>query len=79
MKTLTLREDLKNIIVSVLQHEKFEMKDDLTASDVDGWDSLTHMTIITEIEAAFNIKFRLKELNKLKNMGTLIELIKSKL
>ena len=70
---------LRQIIVSVLKHERFEMRDDLTASDVDGWDSLTHMIIITEIEEAFDIKFKLKELNKLKNMGTLIELIQSKI
>jgi acyl carrier protein len=70
---------LSQIIVSVLKHDRFEMRDDLTAADVDGWDSLTHMAIITDIEEAFNIKFKLKELNKLKNMGTLIDLIQSKI
>ncbi len=70
---------VRQIVVSVLKHEKFEMREDLTAADVDGWDSLTHMTIITEIEEAFGIKFKLKELNKLKNMGSLIDLIQSKL
>jgi acyl carrier protein len=72
-------EKVKQIVVSVLKHENFEMRDDLTAADVDGWDSLTHMNIITEIEESFNTKFKLKELNKLKNMGTLIELIQSKI
>lgn len=67
------------VVVSVLKHNDFEMRDDLTAKDVDGWDSLSHMTIITEIEKDFGIRFKLKELNKLKNMGTLIELIESKL
>ncbi|MCJ7448007.1 MAG: acyl carrier protein [Bacteroidales bacterium] len=72
-------EKLRHILVSVLKHEKFEMRDDLSATDVDGWDSLTHMIIITEIEKMFNCRFKLKELNKLGNMGTLIELIQSKL
>jgi len=40
---------------------------------------LTHMVIITEIEKTFQIKFKLKELNKLNNLGSLIELIESKL
>jgi len=71
--------NVRQIVISVLNHERFEMRDDLTAADVDGWDSLTHMTIITAIEEAFNIRFKLKELNKLKNMGSLIELIQSKL
>lgn len=72
-------EKLKQVLVSLLKHDNFEMRDDLTAADVDGWDSLTHMSIITEIEEIFNIKFKLRELNKLKNMGTLIDLIQSKL
>ena len=66
-------------IIDVLKHDRFEMRDDLTAADVEGWDSLTHVMIITEIEEAFNIRFKLKELNKLKNMGTLISLIESKI
>jgi len=55
------------------------MNDELTAAKVNGWDSLTHMIIITDIENAFGIKFKLKELNKLNNMGSLIELITAKL
>jgi acyl carrier protein len=69
---------LKGLLVSILKHENFEMKDELTAAQVDGWDSLTHMIIITEIEKTFQIKFKLKELNKLSNLGSLIELIQSK-
>ena len=78
MDKTTITEKVRQILVSVLKHEKFEMRDDLTAQDVAGWDSLTHMLIITEIEDSFNFKFKLKELNKLKNMGTLIEAIQSK-
>jgi acyl carrier protein len=70
---------LKSILVTILKHEKFEMKDELSAAEVDGWDSLTHMVIITEIEKSFQIKFKLKELNKLNNLGNLIELIQSKI
>lgn len=70
---------IKSILTSIFKHENFEMKDDLSASDVDGWDSLTHMVIITDIEKRFGIKFKLKELNKLNNLGNLVELVGSKL
>ncbi len=69
---------IKNVIVSVLKHENFEMRDELTASDVDGWSSLTHMMIINDIETEFDIVFKLKELNKLNNIGDLIALVISK-
>jgi acyl carrier protein len=67
------------VLFSILKHKNFEMRDDLVAADVEGWDSLTHMGIITGIEDNFNIRFKLRDLNKVKNMGTLIELIQSKL
>lgn len=70
---------LRKIIVTVVKHENFEMKDELSAPDVDGWDSLTHMVIITEIEKEFKVHFKLKELNKLNNLGSLISLIHSKI
>ena len=70
---------LRTLLVTILKHENFEMKDELSAADVAGWDSLTHMVIITEIEKSFQVKFKLKELNKLNNLGNLIELIQSKI
>jgi len=79
MERSEIVDKIRHILISVLKHDNFEMRDELSAPDVDGWDSLNHMMIITEIEDAFNIKFKLKELNKLKNMATLIELIESKL
>lgn len=72
-------EKIRSVLVSVLKHENFEMKDDLSVTDVDGWDSLTHMFIITAIEASFGVKFKLKELNKLNNMGNLVALVSSKI
>lgn len=78
MERTEISQRVRAVVASVLKHENFEMRDDLTAKDVEGWDSLSHMTIITEIEKDFGIRFKLKELNKLKNMGSLIELIESR-
>ena len=70
---------LQKIIATVVKHENFEIKNELSAADVEGWASLTHMVIITEIEKNFQVTFKLKELNTLNNLGNLIELIQSKL
>lgn len=79
MEREKILQKFKDILIKVLEHDNFEITDNLVAADVAGWDSLTHMVIITTIEEEFGVKFRLKELNKLKNAGTLIELIQSKL
>jgi acyl carrier protein len=66
------------IIRQVLKNEKIEWDGELTAGEINGWDSLSHMIIITELENEFKIKFKLKELNKLDNLNSLITLIQSK-
>lgn len=77
------REQIKlaitNIIVSILKHDNFEVNDETTASDIEGWNSLTHMMIINEIEVNFKVTFKLKELNKLNCIGDLISLVQLKL
>ena len=70
---------VKQILKTALNHENFEMSETLSAADVDGWDSLSHMIIISEVEKQFSITFKLKELNKMKNMGDMLDLIASKL
>lgn len=70
---------IASTLTTVLGHGQFEMRDDLEANQVEGWDSLTHMMIITGIEKEFSVRFKLKEINKLKNMGSLIELVNAKL
>ena len=58
MERNEVTDNIRLILVSVLKHEKFEMNNNLSAVDVDGWDSLSHMTIISEIEDRFSIKFK---------------------
>ena len=72
-------EQLTEIFRRILAVKDLEINDELTADDVDTWDSLSHMLLITEIEDHFGIKFRLRELNKMKNVGALIDIINSKL
>ena len=51
---------------------------ELSASQVDGWDSLTHLRLILSVERAFKVKFSAAETGKLQNVGDLADLIESK-
>lgn len=79
MERTSIINRIRTVVTGVVGHENFEMRDDLVAADVSGWDSLSHMSIITGIEADFGVKFKLREVNKLRNMGSLIELVTAKL
>ncbi|GAA4274206.1 acyl carrier protein [Aquimarina gracilis] len=70
---------VKEAFVKVLEHDNFELKDETTANDVDGWESITHMMLITEVEKTFNIKFKLMDLMNMNNVGDLIKTIESEL
>ncbi len=49
-----------------------------TAEDVDGWDSVNHITLVVAVEQAFGIKFKTAEIESLGNVGDLAALIAAK-
>ena len=71
-------EKLTTIFRQVFDDEAIVLNDQMTANDIGSWDSLSHMLMITRVENAFSIRFSLREINKLKNVGVLIKLIESK-
>lgn len=56
----------------VFDDDTLHITPDMTANDVDGWDSLSHVNLITAVEAKFNLRFTQKELLKQKNVGDLV-------
>jgi acyl carrier protein len=50
-----------------------------SAANVDNWDSLAHITLVSAIESQFKIRFALGELEDLKNVGDLLDLMEIKL
>ena len=70
---------VKEAFVTVLEHSNFELTENTTANDVDGWESITHMMIITEIEERFGIKFKLMDLMNMNNVGDLLRSIELEL
>ncbi|MDO5980462.1 acyl carrier protein [Flavivirga spongiicola] len=67
---------IRKSFIKILEHDNFELNETTTAKDVDGWESITHLLIINEVEKSFNIKFRLMDLMSMQNIGDLIASIK---
>ena len=79
MERNELVDKLTVIFRSVFNNEQLVVTDELTANDVANWDSLSHMILIGEVEKSLGITFKLKELNKMKNVGNMMDIILSKL
>lgn len=78
MERTIITEKLTAIFRNVFNDDLIILRDDLTANEVANWDSLTHMLMIGEVEKAFSVRFKLKELGKLENVKNLVDLIEQK-
>ena len=78
MEDREIYEKLNGVFQNVFDDESIALRPELTAKDVDGWDSLTHIRLLLTVEKAFSVKFSAAEIGKLKNVAELVELIKAK-
>lgn len=76
---MTSIETLNQVFCMVFDDDNISIRPETTSNDVDGWDSLSHVNLITTVEAKFGIRFTQKELLKQRNVGDLIADIDRKL
>ena len=53
--------------------------DETNSSDIEDWDSLEHINLVIAMEKEFHLKFNIKEVGKLANVGEMVDLIQSML
>ena len=69
---------LQSVFQKVLEENDITISRELTAQDIENWDSLRHIQLISAVERDFGIKFKLREVMSMKNVGDLIDLIHTK-
>jgi acyl carrier protein len=57
----------------------YDIVESTSAEQIDEWDSISHIELITNIEKAFGVRFALGELQDLKNVGEMAQLVVEKL
>tara|TARA_B110000037_G_C16833245_1_gene388681 strand:- start:137 stop:376 length:240 start_codon:yes stop_codon:yes gene_type:complete len=78
MERIKILKKVNEVFIDVLEEEVL-IKEEFSSNDVDGWDSLTHIMLIVEIEKKFQIKFLSSEIVSWKNVGEMIDCINEKL
>jgi acyl carrier protein len=72
MERAEVLEKVTEIARDVFENEDVVLTESSTAADVEEWDSLTHLSLISDIEEEFEINFTLGEISGSKNLGELI-------
>ncbi len=76
---MTTEEILTDVFRTVFDDPTIAISPGMTANDVEGWDSLSHVNLILAIELRFGIEFSQKELLTFKTVGDLLNSINRKL
>jgi acyl carrier protein len=78
-----LRTRLQDVFRDVFDDDTIVLRDEMTAADVAGWDSLMHINLIIACEKRLGVSFATAEISGLKepgqNVGTFLELLERKL
>lgn len=69
---------IQTLLQDILEDETIELHPETTANEVDGWDSLSHVQLISAIEKDFKIKLSSREIFKWNNVGEMVSSVASK-
>lgn len=71
-------ERLQSVFRDVFDDDGLVIRPEMTAADVEVWDSLSHINLIAAIERQFKVRFTIAELTSLKSVGDLAALVEQK-
>lgn len=74
-----IMERINAIFRDVFDDDTLVIVDSTNAEDIEDWDSLEHINLIMAMEKDFDLKFNLKEVGELANVGEMADLIERKL
>ena len=75
MDSKTILGKIQSIVQDILDNESLNINEQTEATDVEGWDSLTHIQLVVAIEKKFKCRFTSKEIQNWRNVGEMISSI----
>ena len=75
MTEVEVIEKLEQVFRDIFDEEELTINNETTAEDIEDWDSLAHINLVVSIEKEFDVKFALGELQALRNVGGMVDLV----
>lgn len=76
MSEQEIYERLNEVFRNVFDDDDIEVEAGTTADDIEDWDSLEHINLISAVEDEFGIRFKMGEVSSMKNVGEMVDIIK---
>ena len=70
---------LNRVFQDVFDDPDIRVYDDTVADDIDGWDSLEHINLISAVEKKFKMRFKMKEVSTMKDVGEMVDIIMARM
>ncbi|MBR5091835.1 MAG: acyl carrier protein [Ruminiclostridium sp.] len=71
-------ERINNVFRDFFDDDEIEVDAETTADDIDDWDSLNHITLMSAVEEEFGLRFTMGEVSGMKNVGEMAEIIEKR-
>lgn len=78
MNTKEIYERLGSVFQDVFDDKDIQLTSSTTADDIDDWDSIEHITLISAVEDEFKMRFTMGEVSGMKNVGEMAEIIQQR-
>ncbi len=75
MNEKTILEEIQPIFHDVFDDDTLVITRQTSAADIEDWDSLEQINLLTAMEKKFSVKFSLGDVRNLQNVGDLVDLL----
>ena len=75
---MKINERLKNVILNVFPDLQLEITPIMNSSDIDEWDSMTHLNLVMQVQEEFNITMEFNDVISIESIGDLMEYLEKK-
>ena len=71
-------ERLNEVFRDFFDDDEIELTPETTAEDIEDWDSLEHINLVEAVEQEFRMRFKMKEVSGMKNVGEMARIIEER-
>ena len=68
-------EKLNEVFQDVFDDDSITVNAETTADDIEDWDSLEHINLVSAVEKEFGVKFTMAQVVGMKNVGEMVDVI----